>query len=114
MVLNATCYSIKTASLRLYIQLPQVLIIRALARHSLLQDMGLATYESATDAECLDAFMALSRLEGIILPETAHAIAYAMRVAKTSPDETILVNLSGRGDKDIDFILDKVVWGKWQ
>jgi tryptophan synthase beta chain len=79
-------------------------------QHSLLQDMGLATYESATDAECLDAFMALSRLEGIIPAlETAHAIAYAMRVAKDmSPDETILVNLSGRGDKDIDFILDKV------
>jgi tryptophan synthase beta chain len=54
--------------------------------------------------------MALSRLEGIIPAlETAHAIAYAMRVAKDmSPDETILVNLSGRGDKDIDFILDKV------
>jgi len=79
-------------------------------QHSLLRDMGLATYESATDAECLDAFMALSRLEGIIPAlETAHAIAYAMRVAKDmSPDETILVNLSGRGDKDIDFILDKV------
>ena len=54
--------------------------------------------------------MALSRLEGIIPAlETAHAIAYAMRAAKDmSPDETILVNLSGRGDKDIDFILDKV------
>ena len=84
-------------------------------QHSLLQDMGLATYESATDAECLDAFMALSRLEGIIPAlETAHAIAYAMRVAKDmSPDETILVNLSGRGDKDIDFVLDKVdLYGK--
>jgi len=79
-------------------------------QHSLLRDMGLATYETATDAECLDAFMALSRLEGIIPAlETAHAIAYAMRVAKNmSPDKTILVNLSGRGDKDIDFILDKV------
>ncbi|WP_367108554.1 tryptophan synthase subunit beta [uncultured Psychrobacter sp.] len=79
-------------------------------QHSLLRDMQMATYESATDAECLEAFMALSRLEGIIPAlETAHAIAYAMRVAKDmSPDETILVNLSGRGDKDIDFILDKV------
>lgn len=67
-------------------------------------------YESATDAECLQAFMALSRLEGIILAlESAHAIAYAMKIAKDmSADETILVNLSGRGDKDIDFILDKV------
>lgn len=67
-------------------------------------------YESATDAECLQAFMALSRLEGIIPAlESAHAIAYAMKITKDmSADETILVNLSGRGDKDIDFILDKV------
>lgn len=79
-------------------------------QHSHLRDQKLATYESATDAECLDAFMALSRLEGIIPAlESAHAIAYAMKVAKgMSPEETILVNLSGRGDKDIDFILDKV------
>ena len=79
-------------------------------QHSYLRDLELATYESATDAECLEAFMALSRLEGIIPAlESAHAIAYAMRIAKDmSADETILVNLSGRGDKDIDFILDKV------
>ena len=79
-------------------------------QQSHLRDLQLATYESATDAECLEAFMALSRLEGIIPAlESAHAIAYAMKVAKDmSADETILVNLSGRGDKDIDFILDKV------
>ena len=79
-------------------------------QHSYLRDLQLASYESATDAECLEAFMALSRLEGIIPAlESAHAIAYAMKVAKDmSADETILVNLSGRGDKDIDFILDKV------
>ena len=79
-------------------------------QHSHLRDNNLATYESATDSESLDAFMALSRLEGIIPAlETAHAIAYAMKIAKDMPaDETILVNLSGRGDKDIDFILDKV------
>jgi tryptophan synthase beta chain len=79
-------------------------------QHSHLRDSNLATYESATDSECLEAFMALSRLEGIIPAlETAHAIAYAMKTAKNmSADETILVNLSGRGDKDIDFILDKV------
>ena len=67
-------------------------------------------YESATDAECLQAFMALSRLEGIIPAlESAHAIAYAMKISKDmSADEPILVNLSGSGDKDIDFILDKV------
>ncbi|MBB3106663.1 tryptophan synthase beta chain [Psychrobacter luti] len=79
-------------------------------QHSHLRDLKLATYESATDAECLEAFMALSRLEGIIPAlESAHAIAYAMKIAKDMlADETILVNLSGRGDKDIDFILDKV------
>ncbi|MGP9691385.1 tryptophan synthase subunit beta [Psychrobacter sp. AOP30-A2-5] len=79
-------------------------------QHSHLRDLKLATYESATDAECLEAFMALSRLEGIIPAlESAHAIAYAMKIAKDmSADKTILVNLSGRGDKDIDFILDKV------
>lgn len=79
-------------------------------QHSSLRDQQLATYESATDSECLNAFMALSRLEGIIPAlESAHAIAYAIRVAKDmSPDESILVNLSGRGDKDIDYILDKV------
>ena len=79
-------------------------------QHSLLRDMQLATYESVTDAECLEAFMALSRLEGIIPAlESAHAIAHAMKIAKDmSPEETILVNLSGRGDKDIDFVLDKV------
>ena len=79
-------------------------------QHSHLRDLKLATYESATDAECLQAFMALSRLEGIIPAlESAHAIAYAMKIAKDmSADETILVNLSGRGDKDIDFSLDKV------
>ncbi len=79
-------------------------------QHSHLRDNNLATYESATDKESLAAFMALSRLEGIIPAlETAHAIAYAMKIAKDmSSDQTILVNLSGRGDKDIDFILDKV------
>ena len=79
-------------------------------QHSHLRDTGLATYVSATDQECLDAFMTLSQLEGIISAlESAHAVAHAMKVAKTmSPDETILVNLSGRGDKNIDYILDKV------
>lgn len=79
-------------------------------QHSLLKDLQRASYESATDKECLEAFMALSRMEGIIPAlESAHAIAYAMKVAKEmSPGQSILVNLSGRGDKDIDFVLDKV------
>ncbi len=63
-------------------------------------------YEAVTDDECLDAFMALSRTEGIIPAlESAHALAYAMKLAKTlSPEQNILVNLSGRGDKDADFV----------
>lgn len=79
-------------------------------QHSFLKDEKLATYEAVTDEECLDAFMALSRLEGIIPAlESSHAVAYAMKIAKEmSPDQTILVNLSGRGDKDIDYVLDKV------
>ena len=79
-------------------------------QHSFLKDEKLASYESVTDAECLEAFMALSRMEGIIPAlESSHAVAYAMKIAKEmSSDQTILVNLSGRGDKDIDFVLDKV------
>ena len=63
-------------------------------------------YESVTDDECLDAFMTLSRVEGIIPAlESAHAVAWAMRKAPTlSSDQTILVNLSGRGDKDADYV----------
>ncbi|WP_434352544.1 tryptophan synthase subunit beta [Psychrobacter sp. HD31] len=79
-------------------------------QHSHLKDEGLVSYETATDKECLEAFMALSRLEGIIPAlESSHAVAYAMKIAKTmSPDEKILVNLSGRGDKDIDYVLTKI------
>ena len=60
--------------------------------------------------KCIDAFMTLSRVEGIIPAlESAHAVAYAMKIAKKmSSNETILVNLSGRGDKDADFIADKL------
>ena len=58
---------------------------------------------SIDDQECLDAFMALSRTEGIIPAlESAHAVAQAMKVApELSPETSILVNLSGRGDKDL-------------
>ncbi len=79
-------------------------------QHSHLKDEKLASYETATDEECLEAFLALSRLEGIIPAlESSHAVAYAMKIAKTmSSDENILVNLSGRGDKDIDFVLTQI------
>jgi tryptophan synthase beta chain len=79
-------------------------------QHCYLKDIERVQYETADDKECLDAFMELSRLEGIIPAlESAHAIAYAMRVAATmSDDQTILINLSGRGDKDADFVAEKL------
>lgn len=79
-------------------------------QHCYLKDIGRARYETATDKECLDAFMTLSRQEGIIPAlESAHAVAYAIRQAKNlSADQAILVNLSGRGDKDIDFVIEKL------
>lgn len=79
-------------------------------QHCHLKDIGRVNYEAITDDECLDAFMTLSRTEGIIPAlESAHAVAYAMKLAKTLPaDQNILVNLSGRGDKDADFVADKL------
>ncbi len=78
-------------------------------QHSYLKDIGRVNYQTASDQECLDAFMALSRTEGIIPAlESAHALAYAMRVAPELKGKRILVNLSGRGDKDIDFVADKL------
>ena len=79
-------------------------------QHSYFKDTGDVQYDSATDDECLNAFMLLSRLEGIIPAlESSHAVAYAVRTAKNmSKDQTILVNLSGRGDKDIDFVLGQL------
>lgn len=79
-------------------------------QHCHLKDIGRATYETATDQETLDAFIQISREEGIIPAlESAHAIAYAIRQsAKLSPDQNLLVNLSGRGDKDIDFVIDRL------
>jgi tryptophan synthase beta chain len=71
--------------------------------HSWLRDTGRVSYTSATDAEALDAFQALSRLEGIIPAlETAHAIAWVRRSAgRWRPDQPVLLCLSGRGDKDV-------------
>ncbi len=79
-------------------------------QHSYLKELGRVDYETATDAECLDAFLTLSRVEGIIPAlESAHAVAWAMRVAPTLPkSQHILVNLSGRGDKDADYVADKL------
>lgn len=77
-------------------------------QHCLLKDIERAEYHSITDKECLDMFIRLSRLEGIIPAlESSHAVAYAAKLAAELPkDKNILVNLSGRGDKDADFVAD--------
>ncbi len=74
--------------------------------HAYLQDIKRVKYEAITDKEAVDAFMELSRTEGIIPAiESSHAIAQAMKLAPTlSKDKVIIVNLSGRGDKDVDAI----------
>ncbi len=77
-------------------------------QHCYLKDIKRVRYESINDKDCLNAFMELSRVEGIIPAlESAHAIAYAMQIAVDMPkDKNILVNLSGRGDKDADFVAE--------
>jgi len=74
--------------------------------HAYLRDLGRVRYTTATDAQALGAFQALSRYEGILPAlESAHALAEAMRLAATLPKEgLLLVNLSGRGDKDLDTV----------
>ncbi len=74
--------------------------------HAYLHKIGRAKYVLIDDKEALDAFYTLSKTEGIIPAlESAHAVAHALKLAKTlTPEDIILVNLSGRGDKDLDFI----------
>ena len=74
--------------------------------HAHLQDIKRATYESITDKEAVEAFLELSKVEGIIPAiESSHAIAYAIKLARTlSKDKVIVINLSGRGDKDVESI----------
>ncbi len=70
--------------------------------HAHLKDSGRAEYVGATDAEALAAFRALAEGEGILCAfESAHALAYALKLAEAEPDSLILVGLSGRGDKDV-------------
>lgn len=78
--------------------------------HSFLHDSKRVTYEAITDEEALDAFQLLSRTEGIIPAlESSHAVALAMKLAKTmSKEETIVICLSGRGDKDVEQVKDKL------
>src|SRR5947208_10396424 len=77
--------------------------------HAFLHDEGRVEYPSVSDEEALQAFQLLSELEGIIPAlESAHAVAHAMKVAREMTDEQIMiVNLSGRGDKDIDTVRNK-------
>jgi len=76
--------------------------------HAYLKDIGRAEYVSVTDTEALAAFHHLCRTEGIIPAlESSHAVAYAMKLAPTlSPDQHLLINMSGRGDKDIGTVAD--------
>jgi len=81
--------------------------------HAYLRDLGRVRYTTATDAQALGAFQALSRYEGILPAlESAHALAEAMRLAATLPKEgLLLVNLSGRGDKDLDTVASSLEEG---
>ncbi len=74
--------------------------------HAFLHQKGRINYTSISDEEAIDAFFALSRLEGIIPAlESAHAVAFATKLAQKMKIGSILVNLSGRGDKDMDYVL---------
>ncbi len=79
-------------------------------QHAHLRDLGRVEYVTATDDETLDAFQLLCRTEGIIPAiESSHAVAHAMKLAPTlGADDVVVVNLSGRGDKDIDFVAERL------
>jgi len=81
--------------------------------HSYLRDAGRVEYDFATDDEALEAFQTLAKIEGIIPAlESAHAVAHAIKIApKMSKDQIILVNLSGRGDKDVQQAAEFVFGG---
>ena len=76
--------------------------------HAFLHDLGRVKYDVVNDEETIDAFFTLSRMEGIIPAiESSHAVAYGMKLAKQMNKGSILINLSGRGDKDMDYILER-------
>ncbi len=75
--------------------------------HAFLKDLGRVKYDTVSDDEAIDAFFMLARMEGIIPAiESSHAVAHAIRLAKQMKNGSILLNLSGRGDKDMDYILE--------
>ena len=74
---------------------------------AVLQELGRVKYDVISDDETIDAFFTLSRLEGIIPAiESSHAVAYGMKLAKAMEHGSVLINLSGRGDKDMDYIIE--------
>ena len=76
--------------------------------HAFLRDCGRVKYDVINDDDTIDAFYELARLEGIIPAiESAHAVAYGMKLAKKMGKGSVLINLSGRGDKDMDYIIEK-------
>ena len=76
--------------------------------HAFLHDLGRVKYDVINDDETIEAFFKLARMEGIIPAiESAHAVAYGMKLAKQMGKGSILINLSGRGDKDMDYIIEK-------
>ena len=86
--------------------------------HCHLRDSGRVNYVTADDRDAVEAFYVLSRNEGIIPAlESSHAVAHAMRLARENPDtpRTVLVNLSGRGDKDMDYMIERYgIGGEWR
>jgi len=81
--------------------------------HAYLRELGRVTYDSVTDEEAVEAFFALSKYEGIIPAlESSHAVAFAMKKAKEMKTGSILVTLSGRGDKDVDYIVEHYGYGE--
>jgi tryptophan synthase beta chain len=81
--------------------------------HAFLHDEGRVEYTSVSDDEALAAFQTLSTLEGIIPAlESAHAVAHALEIARgMQPDQILIINLSGRGDKDVDTVRESLKSG---
>ena len=79
----------------------------------MLHDMGRINYKTISDEAAIEALFLLSRHEGIIPAiESSHALAYAIKIARTGMTGSVLVNLSGRGDKDLDFVVEHYGYGE--
>ena len=76
--------------------------------HAFWHDLGRVKYDVINDDETIDAFYKLARMEGIIPAiESAHAVAYSIKLAQKMGTGSVLINLSGRGDKDMDYIIEQ-------